>query len=1299
VGSKGSNTTTSSFKPPAEFMKAYKEALGMARQATSQPYQQYGGQLVAGLTPSQQQSIANINAAQGMALPAIQSGMGMTNEAAQYAREGADYGRRGAGYIQQGGNYINQGAGYLGQGAGYVQQGGALTQEAAERNRLAAQGITPELYQRFYSPYVRDVANSTFANLMESQAQQQSGLKSGAIQAGAFGGDRSGVAQAEMARQQQLANAMSMSNIYNQGYGQAMGLAGQQVANLGETAGQLAGMGQQYGNLGGQYVNIGNQYGNLGAQSGALGTQYSGLGSQIGSMGQQIGSMGQQYAGLGAGAQASVLQGAQAQMAAGAQEQATEQARLQAAYEQWMQRQSYPYQQAQFFANIAQGLGAGAGGTSSTTAPAPNMFSQILGGIGAIGSIYGASDKRVKENIEAVGKLNDGQTIYRYNFKGDPKTQIGLLAQEVEHHKPGAVAEVKGLKMVNYKDATDDAASMGGVVGPSEFRQGLAGGGEIPYHPYGDARSYVPEGKAGGRSASIPDAPKPFADEGLAKDWQTIMPLSKEQAGGLRKLASDVGIDLPEKGDISALFKKKSVGPTEVEKAWISLSEPGYDIDGYGMSSGGLVGRRHYAAGGVMDQAIDEAAGLGAAPEFEAPEGLIRSESGGDFGAKNAQGYVGRAQFGPERLVDVKRAGVIPAEMTSEQFRVDPEAQKAAENWHFKDINNFIDATGLASVEGKSIKGIPVTREGLVNVAHLGGKGGLEKFVASGGRYDPADDNGTRLSDYLALGAKSGGLGDAVVVPASAEGLAGADEAPAPEGTGLMSRLKIDPSKIFASEDNPSLIEKIMGRRLSPEARSAVMNASFALMAGRSPFFFTNLGEAGKVGTQTYYNALGQGAEIAKQQAEIGLSAQERETQRMNAETARLNAARQLYAQMLPQIRFWQMRNPGKPLPDEYRRVVDAAYPPSSTSSIVRAPGMEPETAAQPDLAPVIQPNGGSPSPAPENGSMPPATGAEGVGETVPAPTAGSTGNSQLDAMYAQLPNELNPNYWTQMAEAATTTEDYNAASERAAKLTEQFQQNGIPLPGGVVTFPGKPEMQTEADIRKFKTESALKATSEQTERADSVIRNYPTAKNTLDQAADTLKTTTTGQLENTKAYLVTALNSLGLGADADRLDQATGVQELNKIFSKILFDGGLKDKIGSQIAATELQMFSRGFGDVSLEPAANRFIVGTMRGILEMDRKRAQDWIEQVGDKPMPRREIAAWEAAWAEKNPISDFVRNAIANTPVKGEINWSDPSSRARVKEGYKYIVPKGSYPFGSFSRDTVVTYTGNGFDVEE
>lgn len=755
----GKGTTSQSFKPPKAFMNAYKDSLKMARHATDDPYRAYRGDLVAGLTPTQRRGIRNVNEAQGMALPAIQQGMKYT--------------------------------------------------------RQAAKGVTPGLYKQYYSPYVKDVAKTTMANLMESQGQQQSALKAGAIQGGAFGGDRSGVALAEMARQQQLGNAMAMSNIYNQGYGQAMDLAGRQVANLG--------------------------------------------------------AMGQQMAGLGAAAQGSVLQGAQAQMAAGAQQQATKQAELQAAYEQWMQKRAYPYQNAQFFANIAQGLGAGAGGTSSTTPPAPNLFSQILGGVGAIGNIAAAapSDKRIKENIEAVGTLNDGQTIYRYNFKGDPKTQIGLLAQEVEHTKPGAVTQAKGIKMVNYKTATDDAAEMshaGGSVFQSGDRQGLAAGG-IPFFPYADAQAYVPEGKIGGNAANIPKAPEPYEDKGLAEDWKNFNPIDEKSAAGLRGLAAKVGLDFP---------STKTASAPDTVSGTSGLYNQYSSDDQYGgvFSSGGLVGfsnggtaaRTNYADGGgsLMDKAIDEASGLGAGPTPESSSEFNYPSN------EEVESYI--AQSAVERGMDPDVAIKV---WRSEGASGDPR-----EAWQSKVINKkgqrersygpyqlymegglgneMLKATGLSPEDPRNWK---PSVDFALDQAATGGWGPWYGAKAIGLDSRAGLANAKPLGKYSAAGT---GIVPAADVPDP--------DAPVESGyviEGEKPGLKFDMKKLFASEDNPSIIESIMGRRLSPEARSAVLNASFALMAGRSPYFLTNVGEAGKVGTQTYYNALAQKAGLAEKQAEV----------------------------------------------------------------------------------------------------------------------------------------------------------------------------------------------------------------------------------------------------------------------------------------------------------------------------------------------------------------------------------------------------------------------------------------------
>jgi hypothetical protein len=77
----------------------------------------------------------------------------------------------------------------------------------------------------------------------------------------------------------------------------------------------------------------------------------------------------------------------------------------------------------------------------------------ILGGLGA--AAIAASDARIKENIVPVGRLFNGLTVYRFNFKGDNVPQIGLIAQEVAEVMPEAVVEGEdGLLGVDYEMAT-----------------------------------------------------------------------------------------------------------------------------------------------------------------------------------------------------------------------------------------------------------------------------------------------------------------------------------------------------------------------------------------------------------------------------------------------------------------------------------------------------------------------------------------------------------------------------------------------------------------------------------------------------------------------------------------------------------------------------------------------------------------------------------------------------------------------------------------------------------------------------
>jgi hypothetical protein len=61
------------------------------------------------------------------------------------------------------------------------------------------------------------------------------------------------------------------------------------------------------------------------------------------------------------------------------------------------------------------------------------------------------SDERLKDDIIRVGSTHEGLPIYKYRMKGSGKTQMGVMAQDVERVNPGAVStHSSGYKMVDY---------------------------------------------------------------------------------------------------------------------------------------------------------------------------------------------------------------------------------------------------------------------------------------------------------------------------------------------------------------------------------------------------------------------------------------------------------------------------------------------------------------------------------------------------------------------------------------------------------------------------------------------------------------------------------------------------------------------------------------------------------------------------------------------------------------------------------------------------------------------------------
>jgi len=123
-------------------------------------------------------------------------------------------------------------------------------------------------------------------------------------------------------------------------------------------------------------------------------------------------------------------------------------------------------------------------------------------------------------------------------------------------------------------------------------------------------------------------------------------------------------------------------------------------------------------------------------------ERLTQSESSGNSQAeitiKDGRKFVGSLQLGENRLQDYKAA--TGKAFTQDQFKADEVLQDEVGAWHVADIDKAIDALGDAA------KGYD--RNGLRSVAHLGGQGGMTKFVNSGGEYNPSDELGTSLQDY-----------------------------------------------------------------------------------------------------------------------------------------------------------------------------------------------------------------------------------------------------------------------------------------------------------------------------------------------------------------------------------------------------------------------------------------------------------------------------------------------------------------------------------------------------------------------
>ena len=135
---------------------------------------------------------------------------------------------------------------------------------------------------------------------------------------------------------------------------------------------------------------------------------------------------------------------------------------------------------------------------------------------------------------------------------------------------------------------------------------------------------------------------------------------------------------------------------------------------------------------------------------------MRQRESGGNYRAKNAYGFLGAYQFGMMRLCDFGLTERVPEHpktfrwvlpFSEAGFLTSTRLQDRIFALHVFSLVSSIRRT-MPQELGREFGGIRLTLSGAVACCHLLGMGGLRAFIEG---KDNADALGTRASDYITL--------------------------------------------------------------------------------------------------------------------------------------------------------------------------------------------------------------------------------------------------------------------------------------------------------------------------------------------------------------------------------------------------------------------------------------------------------------------------------------------------------------------------------------------------------------------
>lgn len=371
--------------------EGYAGLLPQAYELTQQPMQ-LPDYVVAGRTPTQVAAETMALESRGSYQPYLQAAQGLTGQGVMATEQAGQLSQQQLGEAQteRGAARAALSGALAGTGAA-----GAGSIGAAERGIAGLVGTgaeyDPSSVQGFMNPYEQQVIDAALGDIARSGEMQLNEARAGAVNAGAFGGARSGLVESEIGRNILSQQAQTAANMRQQGFEsaaqrsqQAFEDAQRRQQQAATTTGQLglSGAGQAL-SAAGQAANIGQSFGQLGTSFGQLGQQAAG---QLGTFGQGLGSLGAQMANLGQTQQQQQLQDINTALTIGGQQQAQQQAELDAARQNQYQQVMSPYQSIGFFSDIFQGAPTGTSSVMQQQTPGPSFASQAAGlGIAATG--------------------------------------------------------------------------------------------------------------------------------------------------------------------------------------------------------------------------------------------------------------------------------------------------------------------------------------------------------------------------------------------------------------------------------------------------------------------------------------------------------------------------------------------------------------------------------------------------------------------------------------------------------------------------------------------------------------------------------------------------------------------------------------------------------------------------------------------------------------------------------------------------------------------------------------------------